>query len=366
MENGDTLSVFIAKENRDLKKALGSILEHYKKNIDSEKGIFIKPNIVFPLSEKSGQITRHKIVRNLIEVLRERYSGVPIVMGEGTAAGTIPSENFEVSGYSALAREMGVGLIDLDKAEHYKIRWKYGVLRLPIIARDMNYINLPILKQSTAAIISGAMKNQKGLLVPVMKKAFHRWGLHEPLAHLNNLIQPDLTILDASRFFKDKVLFSGNSTIEIDSLVVKLLGIPEPEYLKSVRSFSEIAEDFEVYGEKTETIEIKNLPKIDEYKSFLKLRLWSNSRACSMCRFLLHDATRLKKNDLRASFSGFCKFMKLSITGAELVYGFDPQFRHEHRKVLCIGDCTKKLAKEKGYSHIAGCPPNRKNLIDKL
>jgi hypothetical protein len=46
-------------------------------------GIFIKPNIVFPLSEKSGLITRHKIVRNLIELLKERYEGVKIVLGEG-------------------------------------------------------------------------------------------------------------------------------------------------------------------------------------------------------------------------------------------------------------------------------------------
>jgi uncharacterized protein (DUF362 family) len=360
------LSVFIAKENRDLRKALRSILECYEGRIDSAKGIFIKPNIVFPLSEKSGLITRHKIVRNLIELLKERYEGVKIVLGEGTAAGTIPAENFEVSGYAALARELGVELLDLDKVEHYKIKWKYGMLRLPTIARDMNYINLPILKQSSAAVISGAMKNQKGLLLPEMKKAFHRWGLHEPIAHLNAVIQPALTILDASNFFKGRVLLSGNNTCEIDSMVVKLLGIPEPEYLKAVKGLSTAAQDCEVFGEKLETIEVKRLPKRGEYRSFLKLRLWSNPRACSMCRFLLQDLARLKKSDLSSSFLSMCKLMKLAATGAEFVYGFDPAFRPEHRKIVCIGDCTKKLAKEKGYTHVPGCPPDRKNLLIKL
>jgi uncharacterized protein (DUF362 family) len=366
LKSGDCLSVFIAKEDRDLRKALRSILECYEGRIDSAKGIFIKPNIVFPLSEKSGQITRHKIVRNLIELLKERYEGVKIVLGEGTAAGTIPAENFEVSGYAALARELGVELLDLNRVEHYKIKWKYGMLRLPTIARDMNYINLPILKQSSAAVISAAMKNQKGLLLPEMKKAFHRWGLHEPIAHLNAVIQPGLTILDASNFFKGSALFSGNNTCEIDSLVVKLLGIPEPEYLKAARSLSTVTDDFEVLGEKPETVEIKRFPKLGEYRSFLQLRLWSNPRACSMCRFLLQDVARLKKNDLVSSFSGMCKLMRLAVTGAEFVYGFDPKFRHKHRKVVCIGDCTKKLAKEKGCTHVPGCPPDRKALLDKL
>lgn len=360
------MGVFIVKENRDIRKALRSILERWEACIDSAKGIFIKPNVVFPLSEKSGQITRHKIVRNLIELLKEKYPGASIILGEGTAAGTNPRENFEVSGYAALARELGVDLLDLDKVEHYKIKWKYGILRLPSVARDMCYINLPILKQSSAAVISGAMKNQKGLLLPEMKKAFHRWGLHEPIAHLNAVIQPALSILDGSNFFKGGVLFSGNNTFEIDRLVVKLLGIPAPEYLKSAESTLSAKQDFEVSGENPETIEVKRRPKIGECRSFLRLRLWSNPRACSMCRFLLQDVARLKKNDLRSSAASMRKLMRLAISGAEFVYGFDPEFRAEHGKVVCIGDCTKKIAREKGYTHVPGCPPDRKALLEKL
>ena len=359
------MSVFIARSDRNPREAVDKILNVYENRVDATKGIFIKPNIVFPLSEKSGQITRHRIVRALIESLREKYAGVRIVLGEGTAAGTNPSENFEVSGYSTLAREYGLELLDLDRVEHVSVRWKYGVLKLPKVVREMTYINLPILKQSSAAVISGAMKNQKGLLLPEIKKAFHRWGLHDPIAQLNAVIQPDLTILDTSNLFRGDILIAGDCTYEIDNLVVGILGIPEPEYIEAWRKIG-IRTSSEILGEKPENIEIKRLVEIREYRRLLRLRLWSNPRACSMCRFLLQDVARFKKNEPGSSLISAVKIGRLAITGAELVYGFDPVFRPQYGKIVCIGDCTKRLAKDEGYIHVPGCPPRRRDLIDIL
>ena len=356
------MSVLIAKPGRGFREAIEKILHAYESRIDASRGVFIKPNIVFPLSEKSGQLTRHRIVRALIESLREKHRGIHIVLGEGTAAGTVPQENFDISGYSALAREYGVDLLDLDRVERVSEKWKYGVLKLPKMVREKTYINLPILKQSSAAVISGAMKNQKGLLLPEIKKAFHRWGLHEPIAQLDAVIQPDLTILDTSNLFRGDILIAGDCTYEIDSLVVKLLGIPEPEYLEARRRIG-ISPSFEIFGEKPESIEIKRLAEYREYRSLLRLRLWSNPRACSMCRFLLQDVARFKTSEPLASFVNAVKLGTLAITGAELVYGFDPVVRPEYKKIFCIGDCTKKLAKARGYVHVPGCPPRRKDLI---
>jgi uncharacterized protein (DUF362 family) len=362
---GNPLSVLIAKANRNLREAMENILRAYESRIDSSSGVFIKPNIVFPLSEKSGQITRHRIVRALIESLREKYRGIHIVLGEGTAAGTVPQENFDISGYSALAREYGLELLDLDRVERVSEKWKYGVLKLPKIVREKTYINLPILKQSSAAVISGAMKNQKGLLLPEIKKAFHRWGLHEPIAQLDAVIQPDLTILDISNLFRDDILIAGDNTYEIDSLVVRLLGISEPGYLEARRNMG-INPSPEILGEKLESLQIKPMQEYGEYRSLFRLRLWSNPRACSMCRFLLQDVARYKKDEPGSSLISAVKLGRLAITGAELVYGFDPVVRPEYKKVICIGDCTKKLAKEGGYAHVPGCPPQRRDFIDLL
>ena len=69
------MSVYIAKAGKTSRKAMDTILHVYQNRINATKGVFIKPNIVFPLSEKSGQITRHRIVKALIEALREKYAG---------------------------------------------------------------------------------------------------------------------------------------------------------------------------------------------------------------------------------------------------------------------------------------------------
>jgi hypothetical protein len=85
-----------------------------------------------------------------------------------------------------------------------------------------------------------------------------------------------------------------------------------------------------------------------------------------MCRFLLQDVARFKKNEPGSSLISAVKIGRLAITGAELVYGFDPVFRPQYGKIVCIGDCTKRLAKDEGYIHVPGCPPRRRDLIDIL
>jgi len=357
------MSVFIAKENRDTKQAIGRILEHFQNEMDISKGVFLKPNIVFPVREKSGEITRHKIVRALIDVLREIDPKVEIILGEGTAAGTIPTENFEISGYSKLARELRVDLLDLNTVEHIKLKWKYGILKLPKIAFDKTYINLPILKLSSAAGISGAMKNQKGLLLPNMKKGFHKLGLHAPIAHLNKLVQPDLTIMDGINFFNDNVLIAGDNTYEIDRLATKLLRAPEPGYLKTSRDIGVGNDDFSTLGVDIEKLNTNYKYQPGEYKKFLRIRLWSNPRACSMCRFLFHDIKKFPTNDLRHTISMYLKLLKYAVKGTEIVFGSRPEFDAEFKNVICIGDCTRKLAKEKGYVHIPGCPPNKEQML---
>ncbi|MDY7037223.1 MAG: DUF362 domain-containing protein, partial [Thermodesulfobacteriota bacterium] len=275
------MPVYIEKENRDPKEAIRKILHTFRDKIDTSKGVFLKPNIVFPVREKSGEITRHKIVRALVDVLREIDPNLEIVIAEGTAAGTIPAENFKVSGYAKLAEELRVHLLDLNQVEHIKLKWKYGILRLPKIAFDKTYINLPILKSSSAAGISGAMKNQKGLLLPNMKKGFHKLGLHEPIAHLNKAVQPNLTIMDAANFFNDNVLIAGDNTYEIDRFATKHLRAPEPAYLRMSRELGVGSDNFTLLGEDMEELHSNYEYQPYEYKKFLRIRLWSNPRACS-------------------------------------------------------------------------------------
>jgi uncharacterized protein (DUF362 family) len=353
------MTVLVTREYPDLKRSIHEIVTYFDRSLDASRGFFLKPNIVFPVSPDSGQITRPVVVRAVVETLRERYGNIPIIIGEGTAAGTVPEENFRVSGYTDLARKLGVQLLNLDVAEKKKIPWEYGEIEIPSIALERVHINLPILKISSAAIFSGAIKNTKGLIPPAKKKQFHRMGLHGPLAALAKIITPDLTILDCCNFFRKRNLFlSGTDTCKIDILAAKLLNIEEPEYLTILKQRgidSEIGpvEDEELLHFETQ----KRFHR--KYQKFLNIRLWSHPRACSLCRQTLHRLKDFRSGHTRDSIRFYLKLAWYAFAGADFIFGSKPAFDERASRVICIGDCTKAVAQKRGCKHIPGCPPTR-------
>ena len=88
------MAVLLSDGRENLKDAFHHILDTFITDIDCTRGIFIKPNIVFAVRQESGEITSPSFVKTLILALRERYSNIDIILGEGVAAGCDPQENF--------------------------------------------------------------------------------------------------------------------------------------------------------------------------------------------------------------------------------------------------------------------------------
>jgi uncharacterized protein (DUF362 family) len=358
------MAVLVSDGHKNLKETIYQILDTFADDLDFTRGVFIKPNIVFPVGPRSGEITPPLIVKTLVLTLRQHYSNIDIILGEGVAAGCDPAENFRISGYARLARELNVPLLDLHCAERKTVVWKFGKLKLPCIALERTYINLPILKPSSACVISGALKNQKGLVLPVMKKQFHRLGLHEQIAELNTVVQPSLTIMDCSRFFGRNVLISGNNCGEIDATACHLLEIDEPEHVQLSRRTRVFAPGYSVKPDKIKIKLAAGRPMISEFKRLGRLRLWSNPQACTMCRYIFRDIQHnlFKRQNLLTGI----KLLALSLKGAEIIMGSNPQWRREHHTVICIGACTRQVAKEGDYIYIPGCPPTLHDLYHNL
>jgi uncharacterized protein (DUF362 family) len=333
---------------------------------DLSGGVLIKPNIVFPVKERSGEITRHRFVRLVVEALRDLDAAVDIVIGEGTAAGTDPEENFRVSGYSDLAGKLGVRLVDLRGTDRLTVPWKFGRIRLPRIALERVLINLPILKASSAAVFSGAMKNLKGLLLPGTMKRFHMEGLHDRLAHLAALVKPDLTLLDLSLFCGKEACLAGDDTCEIDQVAAGILSVEKPEYMAAARRLGLGAEKPVTDGD--DWLELKrDFSRINrEFRKFLKLRLWSNAGACSMCRFALKRYLRFPPSANFREAAVTLRLFGYALTGAEIVFGKDPRFRADYRRIICFGDCTARLAAQGSNQwktiHVPGCPPEPEDV----
>jgi len=358
------MAVLLSEGRQSLEQAFHRILDKQSTGIDWARGVFLKPNIVFAAKPDSGQVTSPTFVAAFIRVLRERHNGVDIVMGDGVAVGRDPAQNFVASGFSRLSRESGVPLIDLHRAKRKVVPWRFGSLELPSIALDRVYVNLPILKYSSACVLSGALKNQKGLLTPEMKKQFHRLGLHEQIAELNRAVRPTLTVLDCNRFFGPNVLISGDNCGEIDATACRLLNIDEPEHVRLSRSAGVFAPGFSVDGEEAGIKRIAARPEARESKRLGRLRLWSNSQACTGCRAIFKDAKDdfLRPHHLTAKR----KLLARSLRGAEIVMGSDPRWQKEYDTVICIGSCTKPLASENGYVYVPGCPPTLDDLYGHL
>jgi len=60
------------------------------------------------------------------------------------------------------------------------------------------------------------------------------------------------------------------------------------------------------------------------------------------------------------------KSLKYAIISAETVWGSKAKFEPEYKNVISIGDCTRKLAKERGYTYIPGCPPTKQQMLKHL
>lgn len=358
------MAVLLSDASQSLTAAINNILDTFLTEQDLARGVFIKPNVVFPVRASSGEITSPLLVKELISALRERDRQVDIVLGEGVAAGCDAQENFQVSGFAELANELNVPLIDLHACERTSVAWKFGKLSLPNLAFERTYINLPILKPSSACIISGALKNQKGLLLPSMKKQFHRLGLHEQIAELNHVIRPALTIMDGSHFFGRNALISGDNCGEIDAAACKLLGIDEPQHVQMARVAHVFTNGYSVKGDELSLEKVSSRPVLKEFKRLGRLRLWSNPQACTMCRYLFRN---LQDNLLKPeNFMVEGKLLIYSLKGAEIIMGSNPRWLPEYGSVICVGACTRRIAKEGGYIYIPGCPPTIEDLDKNL
>ncbi len=357
------MAVILSDGREKIKDAFHQILDTFITNLDLTRGVFIKPNIVFAAKPKSGEITPPSLAEALITSLRERQRNIDIIIGEGVAAGCDSFETFRISGYTELAQNLNVPLVDLHSVDRTTVAWKFGKLELPRIALDRTYINLPILKPSSACVISGALKNQKGLLLPAVKKQFHRLGLHEQIAELNAVVKPSLTIMDCSRFFGRNVWISGNNCGEIDATACHLLGIHEPDHVQLSRSARVFEPGFSVKGNTQYGYSPSRLT-VKEYKHLGRLRLWANPRACTMCRHLSRDVQQSLWSHQNWVFAK--KILTLSMKGAEIIMGSNPRWRKEYSTVICVGNCTRHLAKEGGYIFIPGCPPSISDLYENL
>jgi len=300
-----------------------------------------------------------------------------IVIGEGAGLGAEEDKIFDVSEYRKL-EEKGYILTNLNRAERVEIKWRYGILKIPKIVTEADlYVNIPKMKTHGQTVVTLSIKNQKGLLSNADKMKFHKLGLHEPLVELARVIKPDLIVVDGiegmegegplrGKKKKAGVLVIGTNLLEVDMVCCEIMSISyeEVEHLKIGIKEKIGPGKPEIHGNMVKT---KFRRANEKYGHILNVYSWRNPHACSMCIDSFTLAIKSAVENPRYWLTFIPKFAYLAIfKRIDIIQGLDARIPQKHGIIVCLGDCTKEIAKENDYIHIKGCPPKAEDIIDAL
>jgi uncharacterized protein (DUF362 family) len=360
----------IERAIRDALAALGI-------DLSGRRTAVVKPNIVTAARPKSGVVTHPAVVEAVVNVLRE--SGVTeISIADGPGVGLDAERVFRVSGYSALAERLGVALVDFNRVERRDRVWKYGTLGVPAILEDTDlYVNVPKLKTHGYTTLTLSIKNHKGMLSEADKKLDHQLGLHEPLVEQAKLRPPDLIVLDGivgvegdgplnGKSVRSRILAVGTNMLEVDAAAARLTGF-DPRRIKHLA----IAEseglgslDPELLGSAPARAFV---PANEQYGRVMNIYSWRDCTACSMCIDSFSAGVKLAAARPRYWFTLVPKLAYWGVLGRlHIIQGREARLPDASGRVICLGRCTKELAKREGLVHLPGCPPSAADVAEVL
>jgi len=325
-------------------------------NWDKNASIGIKPNLVVAKGWKSGATTNPAVCEAVIKYLRANgFANVFVIESAWLAADTVRA--FKVCGYNELAEKYGLELFDVKKDDN--VSCEYGGMKIDVSKRALEtdyIINLPLIKGHCQTSVTCALKNMKGLIPDSEKRRFHAEGLSKPIAYLNKMIYPALTIADgtwADPSFEEggnpvamDTMVAGTDSVLIDAYAAKMLGVA-PHQIGYLR----IAEEIGVGSSDLEGAEMVEIgdrekmakPKKSGAKKRAKARI-KEKNACSNCYANLVRALIEMEDELPDDF-------KISIGQG---------FKNKKGKIGC-GKCTQDFKQ-----YVKGCPPDVGDIKKKL
>ncbi len=194
------MSDIFLRKTQDRSGFARHVLKKFKDSF-SEKKVLVKPNIV---SYESYPTTTHPdVVRNVLEIL-EGY-GCEIIVADGPAqnAGDIERivENHPIN---RVCKDFGLRLLNLHKFEFRNVKTDFGFsIKISVLPYQVDYIiSLPVLKTHPNTDLTGALKNQFGLLCAKDRHNPSK-DLHQVIAAINKEIKVDLFIVDGIETYRN-------------------------------------------------------------------------------------------------------------------------------------------------------------------
>ena len=235
------MSTVYVQQGEEREAFIGKVFRQFDiQRIAGGKTVLLKPNIV---SHEHYPTTTHpETVEACLRLLQGVAKKIIVADGPAWDAGD-PETIIEAHPLGKSCAKYGIEMADLLSGGARKVEMQGYELEVAELAfRCDLIISLPVLKSHGICGLTGALKNQLGLVSVADKKRLH-YGLdvHRVIAELNEVIKPCLYIVDAvhtrtitneerhgGKTGKLGYMLAGSDPVSLDSLGLELLAKVEP------------------------------------------------------------------------------------------------------------------------------------------
>jgi uncharacterized protein (DUF362 family) len=323
-----------------------------------------------------GILTSPLFTRALVEEV-QKARPAEVIIAEGTAVGQDTKKAFAANGYPEVAKATGARLLDLYDGEHEEVKTAPGgILGTVRISKEVLkadfFINAPVLKTHFASTLTAAMKNLKGTTTYDEKKRFHYLNLNQAVAELNQVLKPNLIVIDGTIAMEGdgpvagtpvdlNLIMAGTDAVAVDTIAARIMGI-DPEEVAPLAWAKKM--DFGVWDEKEIRILGNSISEVFRpfKRSCAPLKIdakkidFIDGQACNACR----DGLRIALERLKASGVDLEKLPQLKISLGSKASLEDS----ENCVQMPIGNCQNQ------YKHlpnfVPGCPPPTFLMADQI
>lgn len=220
---------------------IGGILAFIKPN----SKVLVKPNLLMAKEPQFAITTHPEVVRAVIKILKEINCSIFVGDGPSVWGGQIENvyEVYERTGIKKVCQEEGAELVKFDKR-----RWR-GKFPLTTWLDDCDYlVSIPKFKTHEFTLITGAIKNNFGLVsgtykTELHKRYFDREDFSKVVVDVYQEAKPALTIIDGILALEGdgpatggkvrnlNLLLAGSDCVSLDSLMAVIMGIQPRDVL---------------------------------------------------------------------------------------------------------------------------------------
>jgi len=218
---GPVLGVAYGEKPNLVEKAIELIggIQRFVKQGDR---VCIKPNISFAANIGCGATTSPAIARQVVQLCLDAGASKVILVDHTIQDPNLCVERSQIE--EAVTDRKKVSLLTLNKERQFaeieipRGRELQSTKIAKLIQSVDKLINLPTAKSHSATGVSLGIKNLMGL---IWDRAYlHRKNLHRAVAELGTVINPDLTVVDATKALTSGGPGGPGKTVELNRVIV--------------------------------------------------------------------------------------------------------------------------------------------------